>query len=311
MYKVVIDCDPGHDDVFAIGLAAKHLDVVGITTVCGNSTLENTTRNALIARELFLTEFVPVVSGANVPINGVEPRFTTAHGVSGLDGPSSRIPAMEKDQGVAHEFLIDQSFLHDGLWVIAIGPLTNVALACRKDSDFAKRIAGVSVMGGSASFGNVTSAAEYNTWFDPNAADEVFRSGCRLKMCGLDLTHQLGIGPKFGEALREIGSDASIFCAELFDYYFAYAESIFRENSVSTKEVLAPLHDPCAVFALTHPEFFESKDVSIQVETTGLVTKGMTVVDQRPWTISRDTNVELMTAINSERAIEVLVDSFR
>lgn len=311
MYKVVIDCDPGHDDVFAIGLASRFLDVVGITTVCGNSTLENTTRNALIARELFLTEFVPVISGANVPINGVEPRFTTAHGVSGLDGPRSRTPASEKDQGVAHEFLIEQSFLHEELWVVAIGPLTNVALACREDSNFAKRIAGVSVMGGSASFGNVTSAAEYNTWFDPNAADEVFRSGCRLKMCGLDLTHQLGVGHRFGKALREIGSDASIFCAELFDYYYAYAKSIHREKSAPTQEILAPLHDPCAVLALTHPEFFDSINVSIEVETTGLVTKGMTVIDKRPWMISGDTNVELMTAINSERAIDVIVESFQ
>ena len=311
MYKVVIDCDPGHDDVFAIGLAAKYLDVVGITTVCGNSTIENTTRNALIARELFFTEFVPVISGANVPINGVEPRFTTAHGVSGLDGPSSRIPSTEKNVGIAHEFLIEQSLLHDGLWVVAIGPLTNVALACREDSDFAKRIAGVSVMGGSTSFGNVTSAAEYNMWFDPNAADEVFRSGCRLKMSGLDLTHQLGVGPKFGKALRGIGSEASIFCAELFDYYYAYAVSIHRENSASTQEVLAPLHDPCAVLALTHPEFFGSKDVCIQVETAGSVTRGMTVVDQRPWMISRDTNVEIMTAIKSDRAIDLIVESFR
>jgi len=308
--KVVIDCDPGHDDVFAIGLASRRLEIVGITTVCGNSSIENTTRNALVARDVFSLGEVPIVVGASKPLNGVEPQFTTAHGSTGLDGPVGRTPKGHVAHGAAHDFLIEQSKLHEDLWIIAIGPLTNVALALSKDPDFARRVAGISIMGGSASFGNVTSSSEYNTWFDPEAADVVFGSQARLMMCGLDLTHQFALGPDFAESLRAIGSDPAIFCAELFDFYYSYSERLHAENSAVLQDVLAPLHDLCAVLAITNPEIFGSEEVNVEIELAGTITRGMTVVDRRPWMKSKNVNVNLLVTIDSAKAAEIVLDSF-
>lgn len=310
MTKVIIDCDPGHDDVFAIGLAARHLEIVGLTTVCGNSTIENTTRNALIARDLFSLDGVPVVVGAGVPLDGKEPRFTTAHGSTGLDGPVGRSPLRPPDRDQAHEFLIEQSKVHDDLWIVAIGPLTNIAKAIEEDQGFAKRIGGISIMGGSASFGNVTTASEYNTWFDPIAADVVFRSSSHLKLCGLNVTHQFAVGPSFGRSLRAIKSDKSVFCSDLFDFYFSYSAEIFSQNPMWSGEVLAPLHDPCAVLALTHPEIFQSEFVNVQIEIAGSLTRGMTVVERRPWMVSQSANVELLTSIDAGYAERILIDAF-
>jgi inosine-uridine nucleoside N-ribohydrolase len=310
-HNVIIDCDPGHDDVFAIGLAASFCNILGITSVVGNSIIENTTTNALIAADVFGLQNVPILMGANTPLSGNVDHVTQAHGASGLDGPARRTPRTKLDSRDAVDFLVETCRSNEGIWIIAIGPLTNVALAIRADRTIVNKIAGISLMGGSITHGNVTAAAEYNIWFDPQAASEVFDSGARIKMCGLDLTDQLTVTGKFASELKAIPTDASQFCAELIDYYQGYAAKIAGVTGPDALLVGAPLHDPCAVLALTHPDLFTSERMGVKVETTGTHTLGMTLADTRPWENHSDSVIEVMRTIEANEARQIIVNSFK
>ena len=310
-HNVIIDCDPGHDDVFAIGLAASFCNILGITSVVGNSTIENTTTNALIAADLFGLQDVSIVMGAKYPLSGNIDHVTQAHGVSGLDGPMRRTPQTRVDGRDAVDFLVETCRNNEGSWIVAIGPLTNIALAIRADRTIVKRISGISLMGGSLTHGNVTAAAEYNIWFDPQAASEVFRSGAKIKMCGLDLTDQLTVTGKFAADLLEISTDTSRFCSELIDYYQSYAAKLAGVTGSGSLLVGAPLHDPCAVLALTHPELFTSEHMDVIVETSGMHTLGMTLADTRPWENHSESLIEVMKTINAKDALKIIVNSFR
>ena len=294
--RVLIDCDPGHDDVFAIGVAARHCEIVGITSVAGNSPIENTTRNACIARELFGFADVPVHQGADGPLDGSRGRFAfDAHGRTGLDGPAPRTPARGVDGTDAVSFLVETVRANEGIWVAAIGPLTNIALALRAAPDLARRVAGISIMGGSLSFGNVTAAAEFNVWFDPEAADEVFRSGAPIRMCGLDLTHQITGDGVFRDALLAAESDAGRFCGELMAYYHTFSARLGGVHGREADLMGAPLHDPCAILAIAFPDEFEMTPRHVRVECLGTHTRGMTLADERPWMTSIDANVDVVT----------------
>src|SRR6478736_2602047 len=187
--KVLLDCDPGHDDVMAVLTAARYADLVAITTVAGNAALEYTTRNALVTCDLAGIEG-PVHSGAAGPRSGPTQNAVHVHGNEGLDGVEIPRPARPVAGTDAAGFIVETVAETPGLWIVAVGPLTNVALALRADPELANRVAGISIMGG-GTFGNATAAAEFNIWADPEAADVVFRSGARIRMCGLDLTHQV------------------------------------------------------------------------------------------------------------------------
>lgn len=311
MLPVVIDCDPGHDDVFAIGLARKFLEIVGITTVCGNSTIENTTYNALVARDLFDLGDTPVVRGASRPVAGTMSPISEAHGATGLDGPPKWKVSGVVQSGEASDFLIEMSHRHEDLWIVAIGPLTNIAHACRRDPHFAKRIGGLTIMGGSTTFGNVTPTSEYNIWFDPHAADEVFSSGAKIRMCGLEATHQLSLGRDFSQDLRDVGSVTALFCADLFDFYLDYSVNLMQEKIESPETIGAPLHDPCAVLALSHPELCTFESLRVDVEVGDSFTRGMTVADRRPWVIGDRANVDIVGKIDALSARELIIGSFK
>jgi inosine-uridine nucleoside N-ribohydrolase len=308
--RVLIDCDPGHDDLIAIGLAARTCSIVGITTVDGNSPLVNTTRNALIAAELFGLDDVPVHAGAAGPIDGSPGRHATeAHGRTGLDGPAPRTPRRSADGDDAVSFIVDTCRAEEGLWLVPIGPLTNIALALRAAPDLVHRVAGVSIMGGSITHGNSTAAAEFNIWFDALAAAEVFEAGLPLRMCGLDLTHQVGIDRSFVDALFARGTDAATFCGELMAYYQAYAARLVGVTGDAARLVRAPLHDPCAVLAITHPELFETRRLHVVVETTGRHTSGMTLADLRAWADPADANVEVVVRADRTAAVGAVLDA--
>ena len=204
------------------------------------------------------------------------PRYAPqVHGESGLDGPVlpalTRQPASDDALG----FLLDATRHEEGLWLVATGPLTNVALALRADPALAGRLAGISLMGGSAATGNVTPVAEFNIWCDPEAAAIVFDAACPVWMSGLDLTHQVLVRPPLVERIRSLGTRTGTFVADLLDFYLdGYAATHFGERA-------APLHDPCALLVLTHPELFERHPLPISVETSGHLTRGMTVLDRR------------------------------
>jgi inosine-uridine nucleoside N-ribohydrolase len=271
--RVVVDCDPGHDDIVALVLAAAECDVAAITTVAGNAPLEHTTRNALVAAEVLGLE-VGVHPGADRPLVRPARHGAGAHGYEGLEGVAVPAPRREPAGTRAVEALLEVSRATEGLWVLATGPLTNVAVALRADPTVADRLAGISLMGGGLGSGNVTPAAEFNLWFDPEAAAAVFDSGVPIRMCGLDVTQQVPVGPLDAERFRSLGGPL----ADLVGDVVAGRSSSAQAASGTPR---APLHDPCAVAALTHPELFGFEHLHVEVETQGRVTEGMAVADRR------------------------------
>jgi inosine-uridine nucleoside N-ribohydrolase len=290
---VLVDCDPGHDDVLAILTAARFARLVGITTVAGNAALEHTTRNALVTCELAGID-VPVYSGAAGPRSGPTRDATHVHGSAGLEGVEIPVPRRTATGGGAFEFIIESALRLPGLWIVAVGPLTNIALALERAPDLARAVAGISIMGG-GTFGNATAAAEFNIWADPEAADVVFASGARIRMCGLDLTHQVCADDQFIARIESHRTVIGDFVAGLLRFY---AQRIVE----LTGEDLAALHDPCAVLAVTHPELFAFTSHHVRVELDGTNTRGMTVIDRR---VARGP-VEVAWGVDSERALELI-----
>ncbi len=300
--RVILDCDPGHDDAMAILMAARHSDLVGITTVAGNAPLEATTRNALLVAQIADID-VPVHAGASRPLM-VEPHPAShIHGESGLAGPD--LPELEREPA-GHDavaWIIDTVRSTEGIWLVPIGPLTNIAMAFRQAPDIVDRVAGVSIMGGSAGPGNVTPTAEFNIWHDPEAAAIVFDSGVGvLRMCGLNLTWQYQVDDTVVEALDAMGTRTAGFAADLFRFFL-------DANQARSGRRQAPLHDPCAVMAVTHPELFEAEPRHVAVETRGVHTVGMTVVDERGFLIGEEPNTEVMYTIDRDRAMDLFLDT--
>ena len=299
--KLIIDCDPGHDDAVAIIFAHVHATVLGITTVSGNAPLESTTRNALAVLELINAD-TPVHSGAAAPLKGKTIHAARVHGLGGLGGVELATPTRTVASSDAVQFLLTATRAHADVWIVAIGPLTNLALALRQDPTLTDRIAGISIMGGSATHGNATRVAEFNIWADPEAADVVFRSGARLKMCGLNLTHQFTTSDELVEQLREMKSRNSIFVAALFEFMHERMEELIGKRR-------SALHDPCAVIAITHPELIVSEERAVVIELEGTHTRGMTVVDERVTRQRDPANVEVAYSIDADRAMALVIES--
>jgi len=274
MKKFIIDCDPGHDDAIAIILAAKHLDIVGITTVAGNQTIEKVTTNALKILEVLELAHIPVYPGSNTPwIQKLEtaPQF---HGATGLDGPVLPLPSIKPQKTSAAQFITEAVKKHKKISIIATGALTNLATALQLDPSISGGIEEIFTMGGSATFGNWTPAAEFNIYIDPEAAYKVYNSGIPIKMCGLNLTRQAYITRKDIEILREINNKVALFCYDLLDFFI---DSTIKSVNLSGGN----LHDVCAAAWAVDETLINSMDMHVQIELNGKYTRGMTVCDHR------------------------------
>ena len=301
MKRMIIDCDPGLDDAVALILAHHCAEVVGITTVSGNVPLAATTANALMLTAL-LDVSTPVHSGAARPLVG-EPTYAGhVHGESGMGDfePPAHDRTVAGDDAVS--FLLDAAA--PDVWVVAVGPLTNLALAIERDPDWVQRIAGISIMGGSTQGGNVTPAAEFNIYADPEAAARVFASGADIVMCGLNLTHQVQTSDTLVAELRAGGAPLERFAAGLFDFLHGVMADLLGERATA-------LHDPCAVLAVTHPELFELAPRAVGVEVDGALTRGMTVVDERPRHLGAPANARVGYRIDVQRAMVLVRESLR
>jgi len=298
---VILDVDPGHDDAVAMMLACGHpdLDLLAVTTVAGNVTVEKTMRNALRVLSLIGCDDVPVARGASGPLERPLHTAEDIHGKSGLAGPEE-IPdaGFGPDERDAVALISDTIRASaEPVTLIPVGPLTNIALFLREHGDLKDRIAGISLMGGSMGLGNTTPAAEFNIYVDPEAAREVFESGLPITMSGLDVTHQAGAGPEERERLRATGRVGSVV-AGFLDFFAAAYERTFGFDS-------PPLHDPVAVAAVVDPALVKTRPMRVDVECESDLTRGETICDyygvkgQKP-------NAEVGVELDREGFFEVL-----
>lgn len=278
---VILDGDPGHDDAIAWVLAAasKELQILAVTTCCGNQTIEKTTYNA--RRICTLTGIrAPIAKGRPGPLFGKAPVAAAVHGESGLDGAEMPEPAMELC-GLSACDLMAKTLRESGepVTIVATGPLTNVALLLMTHPELKQKIGRISLMGGGVEHGNWTPAAEFNILVDPEAARTVFESGVPILMAGLDVTERALILPEDFTAIRAIGNPVAKIVAQWLEFYYIFHKNLGYEG--------APMHDPCAVMALLHPEIFTMRPLYVDVETCGDYCRGTTVADLRETTGKR------------------------
>jgi inosine-uridine nucleoside N-ribohydrolase len=298
---VILDVDPGHDDAVALMLACGHpdLDLLAVTTVAGNVSLEKTTRNALRVLSLVGCTDVPVGAGSPGPLERSLHTAEDIHGKSGLDGPEE-IPeaGFEPDErGAVALIAATLRASTEPVTLVPVGPLTNVAAFLHEHPDLKDRIAHISLRGGSMGLGNTTPAAEFNIYVDPEAAREVFESGLPITMSGLDITHQAGAGPEERERLRATGRVGGLV-AGFLDYFAATYERVFGFDA-------PPLHDPVAVAAVLEPALLKTRPMRVDIECESDLTRGETVCDFYGVT-GRAPNAEVGVDLDRERFFELL-----
>jgi inosine-uridine nucleoside N-ribohydrolase len=299
---ILIDCDPGHDDAIAIllALASPEVEVLGLTTVSGNQTLEKTTANALKVLEFVGRTDIPVAAGADRPL--LREQFVAAyvHGESGLEGPELPEPTTPTVDEHAVDFLARRILDSvEPVTLVPVGPLTNVALLFARYPKTAARLGRIVLMGGAIAEGNVTPAAEFNIWADPEAAARVFAGGVDLTMIGLDVTHKALVGPAEAERLRSTGR-AGKLVAELLAYFNQFhAKTYGFEGS--------PIHDAVAVAHVFRPGLVETWHRHVAVETQSELCRGRTVADIWRRT-GNESNAHVGVAIDGPAFVELLVE---
>ncbi|QIN81334.1 pyrimidine-specific ribonucleoside hydrolase RihA [Rubrobacter tropicus] len=302
---VILDVDPGHDDAVAIMMAcgALDLDVLAVTTVAGNATLPKTTRNALRILSLIGRTGIPVAAGASKPMERELRTAEDIHGESGMDGPQIPEAAFKPDGRGAVELIADTlGESPEPVALIPVGPLTNVAAFLRARPDLKEKISHVSIMGGSMGLGNTTPAAEFNIYVDPEAAREVFESGLRITMSGLNVTHQAGAGKSERDRLRDIGEVGGVV-AGFLDFFATTYERIFGFEA-------PPLHDPVAVAAVLEPGLLKTRPMNVQVECESDLTRGETVCDFHGVT-GKPPNAEVGLELDREGFFDLLYESLK
>ena len=299
--KILIDCDPGHDDAVAILYAARHCELLGISTVHGNQTLERTTRNALALCELAGID-VPVARGCERPLVGAPVHAGEVHGETGLDGATLPPPKATVVDAHAVDFIIDLARRHRGELVLAvIGPQTNVALALRREPRLASWLRAVTIMGGSTTGGNITAAAEFNVFADPEAAAIVFGCGAPIRMVGLNVTRDTGVSQADIDRLRASGRKVAGVAAGFLQFY------LDRHMALSGNRV-ASMHDVCAIVPFARPDLIGFRETSVRVELTGTHTRGMTLCDMRGLRPANLDPVRAVAPANAEVATSVRAD---
>lgn len=272
---VLLDCDPGHDDAVAILLAlgSPGVRLLGITTCFGNCAVEDATRNAQRVLALVGREDIPVAAGAAEPMRGEVALGNYVHGVSGLDGPVLPEPTVAPVRETATELLgrclIDAP---EPVTVVVTGPMTNLGVLLSEKPDLTEHIREIVFMGGSTERGNHTPTAEFNTFADPEALDVVLRAGVRVRMVGLNLTHQALATPAVVERMSAMPHEVGRTCAAWMGFFGASYERIWEFSA-------PPVHDPCTIAALLDPEVIRWRDCFVAVELDGTWTRGTTVVD--------------------------------
>jgi inosine-uridine nucleoside N-ribohydrolase len=293
---ILVDCDPGHDDAIALllALASPEVELLGVTTVAGNQTLAKTTANAIRVLDFVGRDDVLVAAGADRPL--VRDPFVAAyvHGETGLDGPDLPPPQREPLEQHAVDFLAEHV---DGATLVAVGPLTNVALLLARYPD--ARPDRIVLMGGSIGLGNVTPAAEFNIWADPEAAAKVFASGLDVTMIGLDVTHQALLLDEHVERLRGSGR-TSRMVAELYDFFHRFHARTYGFTG-------SPIHDAVAVAHVLRPDLVQTEHRHVEIDCASELCRGRTVVDL--WRRSEnEPNAHVGVGVAGEAFVDLLLE---
>jgi purine nucleosidase len=304
--KIIIDTDPGQDDAVAILLALAspdELEVLGITAVAGNVPLPLTARNARIVCELAGRTDVPVYAGCDAPLSRPLVTAEHVHGKTGLDGPVLPDPTMPLAEGHAVDFIIDTLRREPAgsVTLCPLGPLTNIATAFQRAPDIVERVQQIVLMGGAYfEVGNITPAAEFNIYVDPEAAEIVMKSNVDTVIMPLDVTHKVLVTKPRNDAFRALGTPVGKAVAEMTDFF----ERFDREKYGSDG---APLHDPCVTAYLLQPDLFSGRHINVEIETASELTLGMTVADW--WRVTdRPANALFIGSVDADGFFDLLTE---
>ncbi|WP_306114016.1 MULTISPECIES: nucleoside hydrolase [unclassified Roseovarius] len=304
--KIIIDTDPGQDDAVAILLALaspEEVELLGITCVAGNVPLSYTTKNARIICELAGKTDVLVYAGCDAPLARKLVTAEHVHGRTGLDGPDLPDPHMPLAEGHAVDFLIETLRSHPAgsVTLCPIGPLTNIATAFKKAPDIIEKVQEIVLMGGAYfQVGNITPAAEFNIYVDPEAAGIVFAAGVPIVVMPLDVTHQVLVTRARNDAIRGLGTPVGTAVAQMTDFFERYDREKYGSDG-------APLHDPCVIAYLIRPELFSGRHINVEIETASELTLGMTVADW--WRVTdRPANATFMGSVDADGFFDLLTE---
>ncbi len=302
-HSIIIDTDPGQDDAVAIllALASPEIEILGITAVAGNVPLALTEVNARKICELAGRPDMKVYAGAIRPMLRTLVTAEHVHGRTGLDGPELAHPTMPLQKQYAVDFIIDTLMQHPAgtITLCCLGPLTNIGLALVQEPRIAPRIKRIIAMGGGFfEGGNVTPTAEFNIYVDPQAAHLVFESGIPITLIPLDCTHKALTTKARVQKFREMNNHTGPATAALLDFFERFDEQKYGTDG-------GPLHDPCVIAWLLHPELFTSRDVNVCIECESELTMGMTVIDW--WRVtSRKANATVCGGVNADGLFDLL-----
>jgi len=301
--RVLLDCDPGHDDAMAILLAASAtaVELVGITTVAGNQTLPKTTLNARRVCSVAGIIGVPVAAGCARPLARDPIVSQEIHGTSGLDGVDWDEPTVPLDPRDGVDLMIELAGDGDPLTIVAVGPLTNVATALRRAPDIAGRIERIAIMGGAIGLGNVTPSAEFNIHADPEAADDVFRAGIPLTLVPLEVTHQALATDAVVERIASLDTPVARMSVALMRFFAEAYQTVFGF-------AYPAVHDPCAVAVIIDPSIVDARPMNVVVDTASSLSLGRTVCDVYG-TSGRAPNAEVGVGLDVERFWDLMIES--
>ena len=304
--KIIIDTDPGQDDAVAILLALAspdEIEVLGITAVAGNVPLSLTEKNARIVCELAGRPDIPVYAGCDRPLKRKLVTAEHVHGKTGLDGPELPEPKIKLQEKHGVDFIIDTILQEpeNSISLCPLGPLTNIASAILKQPKIVSRIKKIVLMGGAYfEVGNITPAAEFNIFVDPDAAKIVFEAGIDMVVMPLDVTHKALVTEKRNEAFRQLKSPVGVAVAEMTDFFERFDKEKYGSSG-------APLHDPCVTAYLINPKIFSGKKINVEIETKSELTLGMTVADW--WGVTdRKANTFFVGDLDSDKFFSLLTE---
>lgn len=301
--NIIIDCDPGIDDIVALCFAVANedkLNLLGITTVAGNQTIENVTNNALGLMS-FLNKDIRIARGAKGPLLREKKPASNIHGSNGA-GDYQLPHTKELYSNNAVMFMRDTIMSsEEKTTLVPVGPLTNIALLIKTFPEVAEKIELISIMGGSTDVGNVTPAAEFNIWADPEAARIVFDSKLPIVMSGLNVTHSTGLFRKDVDDLMKSSGKVTRMCGEMLNFYF-------RGDHVK-KGTFTPIHDACAIMFLIHPELYKYRHMPVTVDCSEELSRGNTLCDTREWIDYGDMYPKVLTEVDMEKFREILLNN--